>query len=56
MIYSWTKKIFKNSLNINLGKIFGKAFKLIIFLVVVGHMLSLVVIACSFEFVHRIFN
>jgi hypothetical protein len=48
--------MFRNSLNINLGKIFGKAAKLIIFLIVVGHMLSLIVIAVGFNFVYEIYN
>lgn len=48
--------LFNNSLNINLGKIFGKASKLIIFLIVVGHMLSLLVIVIGFDFVFSIYE
>lgn len=56
MITRTTDTIFKNSLNINISKILGKAAKLLIFIIVVGQMLSLTIIAMGFNFVFQIYE
>jgi CRP-like cAMP-binding protein len=48
--------LFSNSININLGKIFGKVTQLIIFLIVVGHMLSLLVMTAQFNFIFLVYE